>query len=109
MPVARRTRSLACEYEKHTSLSHHRYTGVNPTLPAPVGQSNLQDGCWQLVSGSDAWRTFAETPMSVECPLPDFGRRDNFPGVGRTDPPQSQPKGSRFSRRAHPKGDDGAY
>jgi len=39
-------------------------------------------------------------------PLPDFGRRDNFAGIGRTDPPQSQPKGSRFSRRAHHKGDD---
>jgi hypothetical protein len=38
--------------------------------------------------------------------LPDFGRRDNFAGIGRTDPPQSQPKGSRFSRRAHHKGDD---
>jgi hypothetical protein len=41
-----------------------------------------------------------------KVPLPDFGRRDNFAGIGRTGPPQSQPKGSRFSRRAHHKGDD---
>jgi hypothetical protein len=41
-------------------------------------------------------QTLAKTPTSAKCPLPDFGRRDNFAGIGRTDPPQSQPKGSGF-------------
>jgi hypothetical protein len=38
-------------------------------------------------------------------PFPDFGRRDNFAGSAGLTP---QPKESRFSRRAHHKGDDGA-
>jgi hypothetical protein len=41
-------------------------------------------------------------------PLPDFGRRDNFAGIGRADPPQSQPKGEPFFSPSTPQGRQGA-